>query len=141
MSQAWKLAHENIEQAQRQQKKHYDHKARPAKLEVGDCVMVYVPAETQGKNWKLARPFHGPYRILATTLTNIEVRLVDDPTANSLFVSWNRVRSCYPEQGNKTWTRPHPKRKQKKRKPRQKDCIIQENRSSNGPTTRSMSKQ
>ena len=85
------------------------------KLEVGDRVMVHMPAEAQGKNWKLARPFHGSYRILGSTPTNVEVRLVDDPTANSLLVSWDRVRLCYPEQGNETWTGP---RRQRKRKPK-----------------------
>lgn len=98
------IAHENIEQAQKQQKKQYDRKSRPAKLEVGERVMVHMPAEAQGKNWKLARPFHGPYRILATTPNNVEVCLVDEPTTSSVFVSWDRVRPCYPEQGDKDLT-------------------------------------
>lgn len=142
LSQAWKLAQENIEHAQKQQKKYYDRKSRPAKLEVGDRVMVHMPAKAQGKNWKLARPFHGPYRILATTPSNVEVRLVDDPTATSLFVSWNRVRPCYPEQGNTTWTGPCRKRKRNSHKKKEpKMNVIQDNRSRMGPVTRSMARQ
>ena len=38
--------------------------------------MTYMPGAAQGKNWKLARPFYGPYRI---TPTNAEIRLVDKP--------------------------------------------------------------
>lgn len=47
--------------------------------------MVYMPAEMWGKHWKLARPFHGPY----VTPTNAEVQLVDDPTGNAIFVSFD----------------------------------------------------
>ena len=71
LSQAWKLAHNNIQRAQGQ--KQYDRKSRPANLGVGERVMVYMPAEAQGKNWKLARPFHGPYRIISMTPSNVEV--------------------------------------------------------------------
>ena len=62
-----------------------------------------MPSEMQGKNWKLARPFHGHYRVIAKTPNNMEVCIIDDPTASSIFVSLDRVRLCYPEQGNKTW--------------------------------------
>ena len=66
--------------------------------------MVHMPAESQGKNWKLSRPFHGPYRVLKVTPTNVEVRLVDHPKDEPIFVALNRVRLCYPEQGNTTWS-------------------------------------
>ncbi len=57
MFHAWKLALENIQKAQVTQKKSYDKKAKEVDLKVGERVMVLMPSETQGKNWKLARPF------------------------------------------------------------------------------------
>ena len=66
--------------------------------------MVRMPSESQGKNWKLARPFYGPYRVLQVTPTNVEVRLVDQPKGDSIFVALERVRRCYTEQGDTTWT-------------------------------------
>lgn len=61
LSQAWKLAQENIKVAQSHQKMQYDKKARDVPLKVGDRVMVLMPAEATGEKRKLARPFHGPF--------------------------------------------------------------------------------
>ena len=49
--------------------------------------MVFMPAESQGKNWKLSRPFHGPYRVLQVTPTNAEVQLIDRPKDEPIFVA------------------------------------------------------
>ena len=59
--------------------------------------MVYMSSAVKGKAWKLARPFHRPYRVLATTPTNLEVKPVDKPDAESIFVSLDRIRPCYPD--------------------------------------------
>ena len=137
LSQAWKLAQGNIKRAQEQQKKKYDRNAKDVNLNIGDRVMVYMPSEMQGKNWKLARPFHGPYRVIAKTPNNVEVCIIDDPTADSIFVSLDRVRLCYPEQGNKTWK--GSKEKQKRRVITKR--ISKSDKSSHlhvGPTTSSM---
>ncbi len=48
---------------------------------------MLMPSETQGKNWKLARLFHGPYRVLKVTPSNAEVRLIDEPGGGSIFVA------------------------------------------------------
>ena len=42
LSEAWKLARSNIEQAQTRQKKQYDKRAREVDLREGDQVMVYA---------------------------------------------------------------------------------------------------
>ena len=76
---AWRLARENIEKAQVAQKNYYDQSAKPVHVEPGDCVMVYMPTEHQGKAWKLARPFHGPYCVLRVMDTNVEVSPVNRP--------------------------------------------------------------
>ena len=74
LNSAWKSAQECIAVTQKRQKTMYD---KTAKLKVGQRVMVHIPSEVQGKTWKFARPFYGPFRILSLTPTNEEVRLVD----------------------------------------------------------------
>jgi len=142
LSQAWRLAQGNIKRAQAQQKSQYDRKTRPVEAKVGDRVMIYMPSEVQGKKWKLARPFHSPYRVIATTPSNAEVRLVDNPVAESLFVSWDRVHSCYPEQGNETWTGHRRRRRRKKQSSEKRDSPVTtldvDTSSRSGPVTRSM---
>ena len=110
LSQTWKLAQDNIKVAQKRQKIQYDKKTHDVSLKVGDRVMVLVPTEAKGEKRKLARPFHGPFQVLTVTPTNVEVRLVDDPKAAPIFVALDRVRLCYPEQGDVTWTGKSKKR-------------------------------
>ena len=67
--------------------------------------MVLMPTEVKGEKRKLARPFHGPFRVLIITPTSAKVRVVDDPKAASIiFVALDRVRLYYPEQADVTWT-------------------------------------
>ena len=147
LSEAWKLARSNIEQAQTRQKKQYDKRAREVDLREGDRVMVYMPAAVQGKDHKLARPYHGPYRVLTVTPTNAEVCLISDPTASSIFVALSRVRQCYPEQGDATWIGGHgKKRKARKSKVKQTDTTDTpaDDASTSprtGPVTRAMARQ
>ena len=137
LSTAWKLAQENIRGAQMKQKKQYDRSSTPPTLKVSDRVMVYMPSEVKGKNRKLARPFHGPYRVLSVTPTNAEVRLVDDLTSAPIFVSLDRVRHCYPEQEDICWT--GGRKRRKARSPTQPDAPPPEEQTApyTGPTTRS----
>ena len=66
--------------------------------------MVFMPSETTGKYRKLARPYHGPYCVVSLTATNAEVKLIENPKESSIFVALDRLRKCYPEQSNATWT-------------------------------------
>ena len=66
--------------------------------------MTYMPGAVQGKNWKLSRPFYGPYRILSLTPTNAEIRLVDKSSDPAIFVSLNRLRPCYSELSDVSWS-------------------------------------
>ena len=86
--------------------------------------MVYMPTDVTGKERKLARPYHGPYRIVALTSTNAEVKLVDSIDDPSIFVALDRLRPCYPEISDTSWT---GRRKTRKRKSK---------RSANNPTSR-----
>ena len=108
LSEAWKLAKNHVEEAQARQK-NYD-KSLNTHLQVGDRVMVHMPQEKKGQTWKLSRPYHGPYRILAVTPTNVEVRLVDHPDDESIFVSLQRVRPCNTELPEVSWAGKHVSR-------------------------------
>jgi len=142
MSQAWTIAKEKITNAQQAQKIQYDKTAQSTKLSVGDRVMVYMPSEVQGKTRKLARPFHGPYRILTLTPNNAEVVLVEKPNEPSIFVALNRVRLCYTEMDDTSWTGPKRKKKHRKAaksKATEHDVTLTESPPEyHGPLTRSM---
>ena len=139
LSETWKLAQGNIKTAQTRQKSHYDKKAHDVNLKVGDRVMVLMPAEAQGKKRKLARPFHGPFHVVTVTPTNAEVRLVDDPKAASIFVALDRVRLCYPEQSDQTWTGQR-RRRTTRSKPSPPGPIPSAPPVRSGPITRSMAR-
>ena len=77
--------------------------------------MVFMPSDCQGKERKLAQPFHGPYRVVTVSSNTAEVRLVDRPNGESICVSLDRVRRCYQEQGNTLWKGPRSSRKKSKK--------------------------
>ena len=79
-------------------------------------VMVFMPSEKKGTTWKLARPFYGPYCIIDLTPMNVEVRLIDKPEDPTIFVALNRVRLCYPELPDKSWSGKTRKRAKSKTK-------------------------
>ncbi len=103
-STAWKDAHLNVEAAQHHYKKQYDKKTKDQKYKVGDRIFIHMPADQQGKFRKLARPYHGPYRVLAATPTNIRAVPVDHPEAVPIFVNLSRVRPCFKELPDVSWT-------------------------------------
>ena len=66
LQEAWELARNSIKKAPARQKKQYDHTACPEEFKVEDRVIVYMPAAKPGPAYKLARPYHGPYRVVTT---------------------------------------------------------------------------
>ena len=92
LSDAWALAQDNIKTAQNKQKRQYDKKSSESKLHVDDRVMVHFPNSIQGKAWKFARPYFGPYRVVSLIPTNAEVQLVDHPQDDTLFVALAMLR-------------------------------------------------
>jgi len=56
--------------------------------------MVFMPAETQGKNRKLALPLYGPYQILEVGTHTLLVRAVDEPTEQQIHVNVDRAEQC-----------------------------------------------
>ena len=103
LSDAWALAHQNIQGAQVKQKAQYDKKSKQSQVKVNDRVMVHFPGTVKGKAWKFARPYFGPYKVISLTSTNVEVRRVDQPNGETLFVALDRVRPCYQEMSNEVW--------------------------------------
>lgn len=60
LSEAWRVAKQNIASSQNRQKTQHDNRAtKEVDMHVGDRVMVYMPHETTGKQRKLARPYFG----------------------------------------------------------------------------------
>ena len=78
----WSLAQAQIWRAQKRQKAIYDRKTSPPTYRVGDSVFVYMPGAKASKAYKFARPFYGPYRVVAVYDTGSEVRPVDKPTGD-----------------------------------------------------------
>jgi len=111
LAKAQKLALENIQKTQSKQKEFYNQVSENPKYRIGDRVMTYMPGDVTGKDWKLARPYHGPYHIISLTPTNVEIP--SDPT---LFVTISRLRRCCPEiPSDASWTGRHKKAKRKRR--------------------------
>ena len=54
-----KLAQEELEKSQKRYKKHYDRKAKPRRLEVGDRVLILLPTDSN----KLLMQWRGPYTV------------------------------------------------------------------------------
>lgn len=81
LGEAWELA-----------KYQHDKKANDVNFSAGDRVFVYMPALKANKIYKFAKPFEGPYRVLTTYDNGAEVRLVDQPSAESIRVAMDRLR-------------------------------------------------
>ena len=56
--------------------------------------MVYMPYKEQGKNRKLALPYHGPFRILEVLPNCLVVKPVDLPDDPAIKVNMDRVTQC-----------------------------------------------
>ena len=140
LTESWKQAKRNVRKAQTKQKKYYDHRSKEINFKVGERVMVYMPQEAQGKNRKLALPYHGPYCILEVQTNCLLLRPVDKPDMQAILVSMDRVTRCPNELPNVSWLGPKPK-KSRARKPRQSDRNTVEPRTSHTYNLRSKSKE
>lgn len=112
MSEAWELARKNVGRAQKRQKATYDGRSRPPNFAVGERVFLLKPAEKTGEARKLARPFHGPYRVMELTPY---IRRVDRPQDEPIFIALQRLRRCPDEVPDNFWP-PDKKKGRKNRK-------------------------
>ena len=63
LREAREQAASSIQQAQGRYKKYYDRKTTPNTVWKTDWVMIRFPQDETGKERKLSRPWHGPYRV------------------------------------------------------------------------------
>ena len=62
-----KLAQEELQKSQKRYKKHYDKKAKPRCLEVGDQVLIMLPTDS----YKLLMQWRGPYIVESQVGANV----------------------------------------------------------------------
>ena len=94
LSSARNKAHRAICKAQKHYKAQHDKRIHDVKMKLGDWVLIYFPAENSGKQWKVSRPWHGPYRIVAKDETNITATRVYFPDEKSIKIHQSRVQMC-----------------------------------------------
>ena len=94
LSSARELAVSSIQDAQKRYKHQYDKKARVASLRLGDWVLVRFPEDEAGRQRKLSRPWHGPYRVTQLNNPDITVVKVYFPEEGPLQVHQLRVCQC-----------------------------------------------
>ena len=97
LSSARELAVTNIRAAQRRYKEQYDRKSKPAAYKLGDWVLVRFPHEESGKQRKLSRPWHGPYRVTQRNDPDVTLVKVFFPDEGSIQVHQSRVCQCPPK--------------------------------------------
>ena len=138
---AWEAAKANIQSAQKKQKLYYNQKSKETSFNIGDRVLVYMPNEVKGKDWKLSRPFHGPYRIVSLTDCSAKVQLLDGKE-ETIFVSLDRIRPCPSELGNDVcWTGRSKKHSKRQRSKKQSNQVRDKTFVRTvGPVTRSMTR-
>ena len=65
--------------------------------------MAYMPHDDQGKNRKLALPYHGPFRILEVLPNCLVIKPVDRPDEPAIKVNMDRVTQCPRELPDVSW--------------------------------------
>ena len=99
LSTARKLAAESIRAAQSRYKGSYDRSSRKADYQLGDWVLVRFPQDETGRQRKLSRPWHGPYRVIDRRDPDVTVVKVYSPQDGQIQVHQTRVTHCPPELG------------------------------------------
>ena len=96
LSSARELAATKIQKAQSQYKENYDRdqKTKESALRVGDWILVHFPQDDVGKTRKLARPWHGPYRVLRNESLDVTCVKVYFPHHGTVHVHQSRVCRC-----------------------------------------------
>ena len=113
MSEAWELARQMVKKAQRRQKRSYDKKSRPPNFVEGDRAFLFKHAEKTGELRKLARPFHGHYRIIRMDVNTAHIRRVDKPQEDTILVALDRLRRC-PDEIEGVWPPAKASKKQQR---------------------------
>ena len=96
LSSARQLASATLLEARKRYKRTYDQCSCPGQYRVGDWIMVRFPQDESGKNRKLSRPWHGPYRILMCNSPDIITCKVYFPEDGQLQIHQMRTTLCSP---------------------------------------------
>ena len=94
LASARELAAKAIRQAQKKYKRNYDKRTGDRDYRIGEWVLVRFPADETGKMRKLARPWHGPFRVMEQNDTNVTVTKVYRPQDGQIQVHKTRVTPC-----------------------------------------------
>ena len=94
LSAARELAAESIRSAQGHYKTMYDRKATTRDYKIGDWVLIKFPQEESGKNRKLSRPWHGPYRVVEKRDPDLTAMKVYRPQDGPIHIHQSRVSPC-----------------------------------------------
>jgi hypothetical protein len=96
LSSARSTAAECIQKAQARYKTQYDRKATPRTYRPGEWILVRFPCDESGKQRKLSRPWHGPYRVLSTAGPDVTAQKVYFPEDGQIQIHQSRVSDCPP---------------------------------------------
>jgi len=96
LSTAGALAGKSILKSQECQKTDYDKRTKSSKFRLGEWVLIHFPQDETGKQCKLSRPWHGPYRITSCDDPDITAVKVFFPTDPFIQVHQSRVIKCPP---------------------------------------------
>ena len=96
LSSAREHAVSSVREAQKRYKRQYDKKVRTTLLRCGDWALVRFPQNESGKQRKLSRPWHGPYRVTAVNGPVATLLKVYFPEEGPIQVHLSRVCPCSP---------------------------------------------
>ena len=98
LSCARRLARSSLSAAKTVQKRHFDqlHEAAVPDVKLGDRVVVRFRAEETSRDRKIARPWHGPYRVTAVDLPNVSAKPIYASDSSAITVHLDRVRLLPP---------------------------------------------
>ena len=97
LSSARKLAQTTLQRAQKRYKNSYDKHCHPIHYQLDDWILIRFPQDETGKDRKLSKPWHGPYRVVQCEEPNIVATKVYFPDDGPIHVHQTRTTRCPPE--------------------------------------------
>ena len=91
---ARKSALENIRKSQGRYKAQYDRNSSNYQYKVGDWVLICFTSDETGKQRKLSRPWHGPYKVITVNDTNLTATKVYFSREDTIKVHRVRAKPC-----------------------------------------------
>ena len=94
LSSAKALAAKSIARAQQGQRDQYNRHTNATKLRVGGWILMHFPQDETGKQRKLSRPWHGPYRIISRNDSDVTAVKIFFQMGPPIQVHQSRVNKC-----------------------------------------------